>query len=531
MKHTPRSTHIQAVCAMLFLAVLLQAGYTGQRFWPNQLSRFSMLLAMVHEHSVRIDGLKSINMDIAEVDGHVYSDKAPGTAFLALPAFTATTGVLTVTGRHPLSAESTTVTLWLATLGSSGLFAALGTVAMFLCCLRLFPIQTACIAAAGMAFGTLQLPYSTQLFSHASTMGLVCIALLLVITPPPANASKTSGDTLTSWLLAGMVSGTLLALAQWNGATFVAGVLLAACSMLSLLVRSVLLAARGTLGARNADIVAGLACGMACIGEYPALLAALGMVCFTAYSSRHRALRMVSGVACPIALLLAYNTFAFGSPLTIGYQHNGAAWMQAGMLGIVPNINWDLMYALLISQGRGLFFWSPFLLLCLPGYWRLWLENCSLFWLCLLVPLATLGGLSLMQSAYGGYAVGPRYLAPAVPFITLAAAAGMKRFPFLGWILLLPSVVLNSLATVVDPLMPERVASPLFNYYLPALASGTFMPNIGQAFNLWGHWSLAPLACADILLVTGMIALILHARDASPGEHPTHRRAAKNTPA
>jgi hypothetical protein len=189
------------------------------------------------------------------------------------------------------------------------------------------------------------------------------------------------------------------------------------------------------------------------------------------------------------------------------------------------------VYALLISQGRGLFFWSPFLLLCLPGYWRLWLENRKLFWLCLLVPLATLGTLSMMQSAYGGYAVGPRYLAPAVPFVVLAAAAGIRHFPWLGWLLLLPSVLLNFVVTVVDPLMPERVASPLFNYYLPALASGTFMPNIGLAFNLWGHWSLAPLVCADTLLVAGVIMLILRARDATPGAPPTRRRAAKNKPA
>lgn len=531
MKSALHSKHTRAVCAMLFLAVLLHAGYVSQRFWPNQLSRFSMLLAMVHEHSVRIDGLKSINMDVAELHGHVYSDKAPGTAFLALPAFTATTGIVTAAGQHPLSAESTRVTLWLTTLGSSGILAALGTVAMLLCCLRLFSLPTAIVAAAGMAFGTLQLPYSTQLFSHASTMGLVCIALLLALAPPSAATSKQPGDAPSSWLLAGAASGALLALVQWNGATFVAGVLLAACSVLSLLVRSVLLAVRGDLGVRNADIVAGLACGMALIGEYPAVFAVIGIALATAFSSKRRALRMVSGLACPLALLAAYNVFAFGSPLVIGYQHNGAAWMQAGVLGIVPTVHWDIVYALLISQGRGLFFWSPFLLLCLPGYWRLWLENRRLFWLCLLVPLATLGALSLMQSAYGGYAVGPRYLAPAVPFVVLAAAAGIRYFPWLGWLLLLPSMLLNLLATVVDPLMPERVASPLFNYYLPALSSGAFMPNIGLAFDLSGHWSLAPLLCADIVLVLGLTLFIIRARDAAHGVHPTRRRAAKNIPA
>lgn len=495
------------MCAALFLAVLLHAGYVNQRIWPNQLSRFSMLLAMVHAQTVRIDALRSINIDMAEVDGHAYSDKAPGTAFLALPSFTAVTGMLTLAGKQPLSSEGAMATLWLATWGSSGLLAALGTVAMLLQCWHFFSRRTALIAAVGLAFGTLQLPYTTQLFSHASTIGLLCIALWLTQLPKKTDV-KGKEDTPLAWMYSSLVAGTLMALVQWSGAWFVAGVLLAMCGAVGLLCKACLLAMRERLHAQHACIVAGLACGMAVIGEYPAAIAVAGIVAHAAYCSRNRAGWMLLGGCCPIALLLAYNVFAFGSPWTIGYQHNNAAWMQAGMLGMSLHVNWDVLYALLISQGRGLFFWSPFLLLCLPGYWRLWQTHRALFWLCLLVPLVTLGALATMQSSYGGYAVGPRYLSPAVPFVLFAAAAGIQRFPILGSALLLPSVALNMLATLVDPLTPESIASPLFHYYIPLAAAGDLMPNLGSLFSLSGFWSLLPLLCIDILLILALIAAI-----------------------
>ena len=40
---------------------------------------------------------------------------------------------------------------------------------------------------------------------------------------------------------------------------------------------------------------------------------------------------------------------------------------------------------------------------------------------------------SSFYSWFGGNAVGPRYLAPALPFLGLAAAYGIKRFPIPVW--------------------------------------------------------------------------------------------------
>ena len=45
-------------------------------------------------------------------------------------------------------------------------------------------------------------------------------------------------------------------------------------------------------------------------------------------------------------------------------------------------------------------------------------------------------------SAFGGNAFGPRYLSPAIPFIGLAAAYGIKRWPEPGFVLMYSILVM-----------------------------------------------------------------------------------------
>ena len=53
---------------------------------PSAVSRLDVLHA-VFTGSVRVDAYRANTGDVAEYEGHLYSDKAPGTAVLALPAF------------------------------------------------------------------------------------------------------------------------------------------------------------------------------------------------------------------------------------------------------------------------------------------------------------------------------------------------------------------------------------------------------------------------------------------------------------
>src|SRR4051812_40886065 len=53
----------------------------------NQLSRALPLLSVVEEGTLRIDTRHELTGDKAVIDGHYYSDKAPGTTLLALPVY------------------------------------------------------------------------------------------------------------------------------------------------------------------------------------------------------------------------------------------------------------------------------------------------------------------------------------------------------------------------------------------------------------------------------------------------------------
>ncbi|HRH94087.1 MAG TPA: hypothetical protein PKV72_06180, partial [Candidatus Peribacteria bacterium] len=463
----------RAVSAALFLLALVNCAYVAQIWGANQESRLSLMYAMIVDHTLDIDDREVLNIDKAEFNGHFYSDKAPAVTFLALPA--GIVGHLTANAlRLPvLWGAGGTIVTWIARTGSAGLLAALGTVAMWLLLLETLGRKTAAAAALALMLGTLQLPYSTQLFSHALTMGLLSISLLLLHAARPAKPKNETlkyawkRHTMAGTLLCG---GTVAAVLSPAGIGFTVGVTVAMIGALWLLCAAVIRMHGGALAGIDRDLIAGLACGLAVTGEYVAAVAAAGLFVLAVRNNPRRAVPLVLGALCPLLLFAKYNWLAFGSPLSIGYQHNGFAWMQAGVLGLSLTFSTDALQSLLISQTHGLFFWSPFLLLALPGYRRLWSRSRPLFWLCLGVPLATLMLLCTMGSPYGGAAVGPRYLAPAIPFLVLAAAEGLASLPRFGRALILVSVALTLMATLVDPIVQEFQPNPFVYFYLLRLA-------------------------------------------------------------
>jgi len=86
--------------------------------------------------------------------------------------------------------------------------------------------------------------------------------------------------------------------------------------------------------------------------------------------------------------------------------------------------------------------------------------------------------------AFGGNAVGPRYLSPALPFIGLAAAYGIKRWPEPGLVLLVVSMVvmLGVTAIAIDP--PADVLTPLESFYLVRLREQRFADNLGTLIGM-----------------------------------------------
>jgi hypothetical protein len=110
----------------------------------------------------------------------------------------------------------------------------------------------------------------------------------------------------------------------------------------------------------------------------------------------------------------------------------------------------------LVSPFRGLFLGAPALLLGAAGF-VLWFRSGRLraeAWLSVGVLVFFLAFIVTFNGWHGGWAVGPRYLLPAVPFLALPAVLAFARAPAVASAVAAVSVALNLLVTAVDPQSP-----------------------------------------------------------------------------
>jgi hypothetical protein len=91
---------------------------------------------------------------------------------------------------------------------------------------------------------------------------------------------------------------------------------------------------------------------------------------------------------------------------------------------------------------------------------------------------------SAFSGAFGGNAFGPRYLSPALPFLGLAAAYAIKRWPEPGLVLTMVSIaiMLGVTTIAIDP--PGDVLTPLQSFYLVRFRDLRFADNLGTLLGL-----------------------------------------------
>ena len=92
----------------------------------------------------------------------------------------------------------------------------------------------------------------------------------------------------------------------------------------------------------------------------------------------------------------------------------------------------------------------------------------------------------------GGVMIGPRFLTPLLPLLALPTALGVARFPRIGAVLVLVSILVTVLATVVS-IVGLHGPNPLFDVVLPNFFAGRLSHNLGQVVGLTGRASIAPL--------------------------------------
>jgi hypothetical protein len=391
---------------------------------PNEFSRWFLASAIVEDHTLEVtQQAKPFGRgfeDLSERDGRLYSNKAPGGTLIGLPAF-ALAHLFTRNVRVTLTA----MRLFAATLPTILLALVLARAAA-----RHGAREERINAAvAALLFATPLFAYGLLNFSHA--LAALCLfAAWHLLFPGSADVSPATGER----------------------------------------------AGRP----RSHDFAAGALLGLAVLAEYPcAIPAAVLLACAL---PRWRTIARVVAGGIPSALILAaYNELAFGNPFTLssGNERNAAfrSLASSGMFGIgIPNPL--IMLRLLFDPSKGLFVFSPILILALFAIPRAWrrLERAQ-FWALILPPLSLLFLYSGYPNWHGGWTVGARYLVPALPFIVFLLTLFDEQ-PVIEPILIGWSAVAVITTSLVFPFVPEDVPFPWATFAMPLLRHGLVAPNL-----------------------------------------------------
>jgi hypothetical protein len=452
----------RAAAWLVFAVLLCSYGYFFQGGGWNANARLDLTRALAERHTIVIDAYRHNTGDWAFRDGHYYANKAPGLSWLSAPFFRAAGPV----ARSLFPDDAPKILLvqaYLTNLAVNAVPSAWLGVLLFQVLHRLGLGDTARRAWASLAFGlgTLAFPYATAYYAHqlAATLGFAAFAALLAARARPAGGRYA--------LLAGAAAG--------------AAVLVETSSALTALI----LALAGLSDARGRALL-------------PAFV--------------------LGGLPMAVGLAL-YNDAAFGNPLasSLAYSNPEVVTRVGGSLFGLPSL--DRIARMLGGPHRGLLFTSPVLVLAPLGWASLRRANARSAWICLAVPLAFIGLIASFHAWRGGWASGPRYLIPCLPFLFVPVAFAMPRARVLAGGLAALSVAIMLSITAVAVEIPTFVRNPLFGFVLPQLADGHVSVNpIGfddaggapgyglsqwpenwSAFNLgelaWPHstWSLLPL--------------------------------------
>ncbi|HEX4423283.1 MAG TPA: hypothetical protein VH165_35480, partial [Kofleriaceae bacterium] len=430
----------------------------------NELPRAYLVQAIAADHTFAIDrGVArwGATADVSPSGGHQYSNKAPGSSLLAVPAYAA---VRAVAGEPSLGA-----TLWICRVfaGILPMLAFLGLLWSFLARFAPDP-DVRRLVLVGYALGSLAMTYSILFYSHQ--LGAICIA--------------------SAWILALDVAG----------------------------------GRRGLRTMLVAGALAGAAPLMDYQAAFAALPVAVHVLIELPRGQRLRAVAVAAaGAAPPIAVLLAYHAICFGSPLRTGYDASTtfAMYHQQGFLGITA-LRGEAFWGSLIRPDNGLVTLSPWWLLAIPGGAVLWRRGeRGVAATAAAVTAIYVLFISSINFWRGGWEVGPRYIAAMLPFLLPPVAALLQRWADaaahrrLGVAAGLVGVglVVYVLSAATFPYWPDTVRHPLYDITFRLLADRLVAPNLGSALGVAGLAGLVPY----LVVTFGVLGAIVWRLARGPG--------------
>jgi len=410
-----------------FIAYSMFANYIN---W-NENSRIDLTVAIVDEGRLTIDSNYNNTGDRALYDGHYYTDKEPGMSFYAIPFYLI---YKTMSGPPELpyglnleGLSSDFMDMMLIVIsGTSALAGALSVVLLYVS-LKYYTRRNRLLVAFAYGFGTLIFVYSRLFLNHAVAAFFSFLSFYLVL-----RMKHEKKDYL---------------------------------------------------------IWAGLSAGLAIMTQLSVLAIVAGIFIYLLVLKK-RWWKFVLGAVIGLLPFLLYNFLIFGNPFDIAYFHMDTdIWGFESLDGQFEVRGLDainIIIRLLIYPYRGIFFYSPILIISIYGLWRMRKTHRSEAVLIFGLLITFLIYNSQLNHWHGGSSFGPRHFVVLMPFlmIPLAYVSGRINRKLL-YMLIAVSIFINLLGiqhisdkaylhenSFNDNFHSIRpIASPLTRYFLPNFIS------------------------------------------------------------
>ncbi|HET6444649.1 MAG TPA: hypothetical protein VFI27_08725 [candidate division Zixibacteria bacterium] len=485
----PQPTRVEL---LLFISIFLTSTFFSEIAYQtsNYTARIFLTEAIVDGRTFRLDEYSEVlGVDGALFDGHLYSNKPPGSSLMMLPQYILIAKpfkALFNAANIELDVQNQDYQIedvfsgWLVQVFSLALYTSIAFVALY----RIFGQ----VGVKKRRFPLVLLSYfGTLMFAYAT------IGTGEMYTVPPI--------LLGTYYLLKTKSG----IAQDDGEKTTSH-------------RSFL----QTL--RKNYLIAGFWFGLAFLTTNQiALIILIALVAVLWQEKDWKApLMFLMPIAAAGLVTLAYNWLSFGNPFSFPIRF----WTQGTpevILFEIPTI-WKVA-EMLFFPWKGLFFYSPYLIFSVPGFWHLYQASrakdvespisVQMVFFLSATPLLFFLFLLFNVGWFGGADYGFRYVIPVLPFLCIGSAIWLSErkltiplIVLIGW-----SVAVCSLGALTDPEVPTGIRNPMLSYNIPLLSSeGT--NNLVNSFvdQLLGFDSWLFSFSTTLLFMALMFVIIWHYR-------------------